>query len=61
MNDTYLDEEDKAKQAGLARGLIELWDEYRASSTRVFQPTMTDFIEWLREHASSQVVGVRKS
>src|SRR5215216_2507981 len=35
----------------LARGLVELWELYlRKSWPRSFQPTMTDFIEWLQDN-----------
>ena len=39
----------------LARGLVELWELYlRNSWPRSFQPTMTDFVEWLREYEKQQ-------
>lgn len=34
--------------------LLDLWDEYRSSNTRTFQPTMTDFMEYLRNKYASQ-------
>lgn len=33
-----------------AADLIALWDEYKASGPWTFQPTMTDFVAFLREH-----------
>ena len=33
----------------IAQSLVELWGEYLSKTTRTFQPTMTDFIDWLRK------------
>jgi hypothetical protein len=34
----------------MAQGLVELWELYlRKSWPRSFQPTMTDFVEWLQD------------
>jgi hypothetical protein len=37
-----------------AYNLLDLWDEYRGSNTRTFQPTMTDFMEYVRDKYASQ-------
>lgn len=38
----------------LAEGLLELWDEYIHDGPKIFQPTMTDFMHWLRDHGMTE-------
>lgn len=37
-----------------ATQLIELWDEYLGGQTGVFQPTMTDFIRYIKHHLPNE-------
>lgn len=38
-----------------ATQLIELWDEYLTSTESVFQPTMTDFVFWLKDNRPNKM------